>query len=62
MGSIMSLSALLFFIFLLWEALRAQRALVSSGAPSTALEWQVGKTTPPARHTFNQLPKVMEMW
>lgn len=62
MGSIISLFALLFFIFLLWEALSAQRALSASGAPSTALEWQRNKTTPPATHSFNQLPKVIEMW
>jgi len=39
-GSIISVVALLFFIFILWEALTAQRSVISSSHLPTALEWQ----------------------
>uniref|UniRef100_A0AAU6QGS6 Cytochrome c oxidase subunit 1 n=1 Tax=Prionospio multibranchiata TaxID=3050093 RepID=A0AAU6QGS6_9ANNE len=40
MGSMVSFVALLFFIFILWEALAAQRGLISSGHMPTSLEWR----------------------
>uniref|UniRef100_A0AAU6QG54 Cytochrome c oxidase subunit 1 n=1 Tax=Prionospio multibranchiata TaxID=3050093 RepID=A0AAU6QG54_9ANNE len=40
MGSMISFVALLFFIFILWEALAAQRGLISSGHMPTSLEWR----------------------
>lgn len=39
-GSIVSFVALLFFIFLLWEAFVSQRRIVSSSHISSSLEWQ----------------------
>ena len=39
-GSILSFVALLFFIFLLWEALASQRGVIASGHIPTSLEWQ----------------------
>ena len=39
-GSIVSFVALLFFIFLLWEAFAVQRGIISSSHIPTALEWQ----------------------
>uniref|UniRef100_A0AAU6QGK2 Cytochrome c oxidase subunit 1 n=1 Tax=Prionospio sp. 6 MH-2023 TaxID=3059274 RepID=A0AAU6QGK2_9ANNE len=39
-GSMVSFVALLFFIFLLWEAFASQRGVISSGHMSTSLEWQ----------------------
>ena len=49
-GSLISFTSLLFFIFLLWEALRSQRALINSMHPVTAIEW--GEATPLPHHTF----------
>lgn len=39
-GSIISFIALLFFIFILWEAFTAQRGVVTTTQQATALEWQ----------------------
>ena len=39
-GSMVSFVALLFFIFILWEALASQRGLISSGHMPTSLEWR----------------------
>jgi heme/copper-type cytochrome/quinol oxidase subunit 1 len=61
-GSIMSMFAFLIFVFLLWEAFRAQRALISSGAPSTSLEWLRDNTTPPRTHSYNELPKLIKIY
>ena len=43
-GSIVSFVALLYFIFLLWEAFASQRGLVSSNHIASSLEWKY--TTP----------------
>lgn len=39
-GSIISFIALLFFIFILWEAFRSQRSVVAISHQATSLEWQ----------------------
>lgn len=39
-GSLISFSALLYFIFILWEAFSAQRPLISSPHIPTSIEWQ----------------------
>nr|UZT27116.1 cytochrome c oxidase subunit 1 [Sternaspis buzhinskajae] len=39
-GSMLSFVALLFFIFLLWEALLSQRSIIASSHVPTSLEWQ----------------------
>lgn len=39
-GSIVSFIALLFFIFILWEALAAQRGVISASHLRAAVEWQ----------------------
>lgn len=39
-GSIISLVALLYFIFILWEAIISQRGIISSTNQLTSLEWQ----------------------
>nr|AIL54888.1 cytochrome c oxidase subunit I [Spirobrachia sp. YL-2014] len=39
-GAIISFMSMLFFIFLLWEALASQRNLISSSHMPTSLEWQ----------------------
>jgi heme/copper-type cytochrome/quinol oxidase subunit 1 len=61
-GSLISIFSFLFFVFLLWEAFRAQRALIARGAPSTSLEWLSTNTTPPQTHSFNELPKIIKIY
>lgn len=39
-GSIVSFIALLFFIFILWEAFSAQRPVIGGSHLSTSIEWQ----------------------
>lgn len=61
-GSLISIFSFLFFVFLLWEAFRAQRALIARGAPSTSLEWLSDSTVPPRTHSFNELPKIIKIY
>jgi cytochrome c oxidase subunit 1 len=52
-GSMVSIFAVLLLIFLIWEALTAQRKRVFTISAPSSLEWQ--NNTPPADHTYNQL-------
>ena len=53
-GSIISLIALLYFIFILWEAFAAQRPLIASTHMATFLEWQ--DISPLEAHNLNETP------
>jgi len=53
-GSIISFVALLLFIFILWEALAAQRPIIVSSHRATSLEWQ--DLTPPDFHNMPEQP------
>nr|WOA00237.1 cytochrome c oxidase subunit 1 [Phascolosoma sp. f LL-2023] len=54
MGATMSFVALLYFIFIIWEALISQRGLIASTHPQTALEW--APLTPPSAHGIPGAP------
>nr|AAU13935.1 cytochrome c oxidase subunit I [Bothropolys sp. SP-2004] len=53
MGSLISFFAIMFMIFIMWEALTAQRPLVYTLNIQASSEWQ--HNTPPSDHTYNQL-------
>lgn len=55
-GSILSFVALLFFIFLLWEAIASQRSLITSGHIATSVEWKT--ITPLHFHTHSEIPAI----
>nr|ARI47095.1 cytochrome c oxidase subunit I [Phascolosoma sp. MZK-2017] len=61
MGSTMSFVALLYFIFIIWEAFVAQRGLTASAHMPSSLEW--APATPPLAHGY-QMPTVLviELW
>jgi hypothetical protein len=52
MGSIISVVALILFIYILWDALVSKRTIINSHYLITSIEWQVN--LPPSDHTFNQ--------
>jgi cytochrome c oxidase subunit 1 len=52
-GSLISFFGILFIIFIIWEALTAQRPLTLPLNIQTSSEWQ--HNTPPNDHTYNQL-------
>lgn len=54
MGSVISFISLLFFIFLLWEALFSQRPVIFSLSRSTRREWD--DLLPLNHHATNELP------
>lgn len=51
-GSIISFVALLFFIFMLWEALASQRGVVAPNNIVTSLEWK--DVTPLGFHNMSE--------
>jgi len=52
-GSIISFFAIIFFIFITWEAFIRKRNFLYSSHPSSFPDWQ--HNFPPADHTYNQL-------
>lgn len=56
-GSMVSFVSLLAFIFLLWEAIVAQRGVISSAHISTSLEWTY--LLPPDFHNANESPAIV---
>uniref|UniRef100_UPI0030E193F5 cytochrome c oxidase subunit I n=1 Tax=Glyphohesione klatti TaxID=3053539 RepID=UPI0030E193F5 len=56
-GSMISFIALLYFIFILWEAFAAQRPVVASTHQSTSLEWQC--TLPPDFHNLSETGSIV---
>nr|YP_006576230.1 cytochrome c oxidase subunit I [Sphaerotheriidae sp. HYS-2012]AFH54812.1 cytochrome c oxidase subunit I [Sphaerotheriidae sp. HYS-2012] len=58
LGSSISFIAVLFMIFILWEAMISQRSIMFSMNLSPAIEWH--NNTPPSDHTFNQLTLVIK--
>nr|YP_009679800.1 cytochrome c oxidase subunit I [Protoptilum carpenteri]QDP70740.1 cytochrome oxidase subunit 1 [Protoptilum carpenteri] len=57
-GAIIALVGIMWFIFLTYEALAAERPFKSWQASSTSLEWSL--SSPPAFHTYNELPFVYQ--
>lgn len=56
-GSVLSFIALVYFIFLLWEAFAAQRTIITTNHMPQSLEWQ-GHKTPPSHHGHSQTPSL----
>lgn len=52
-GRTISIISVLIFIFILWETLASNRAIINNHYVNTAIEWQLN--LPPAEHTFNQV-------
>lgn len=55
-GSIVSLVAVLYFLFILWESLVRHRPALSSKASTSALE--LSHRFPPINHSYNSCPKI----
>nr|YP_010309666.1 cytochrome c oxidase subunit I [Actenodia billbergi]UMR54783.1 cytochrome c oxidase subunit I [Actenodia billbergi] len=53
-GSVISLMGVLFLIFIIWEAFSAQRKSILSLNMPTSIEWL--QNTPPAEHSYSELP------
>nr|YP_002317246.1 cytochrome c oxidase subunit I [Symphylella sp. YG-2006]ABQ01732.1 cytochrome c oxidase subunit I [Symphylella sp. YG-2006] len=51
-GSMISIFAVILFLYILWEAFMSQRKTIYIASTPTSLEWQ--NNTPPADHTYNQ--------
>nr|ARH54902.1 cytochrome c oxidase subunit 1 [Campyloscelina sp. AH-2016] len=55
-GSLISLSSIFYFIFIIWEAFSVQRFNMSSLSLSSSIEWL--QFFPPADHCYDELPMV----
>lgn len=55
-GSFISIIRLIFFIFLLWEALSAKRKIINIFYLSSSLEWL--NSYPPINHRYNEIPSI----
>nr|AML26677.1 cytochrome c oxidase subunit I [Ptiliidae sp. BMNH 1274726] len=53
-GSLISLVAISFFIFIIWESMISNRKLISSHHFSSSIEWI--QNYPPAEHSYSELP------
>jgi len=53
LGSLISITRVVLFSFILWEALTINRKIISTHFISSSLEWQLN--SPPLDHTFNQI-------
>ena len=57
-GSVVSLVAVIFFMFLVWESFVVRRFVISPDYSFSSLEWQY-KSFPPSHHTFDETPYVV---
>nr|AML25602.1 cytochrome c oxidase subunit I [Staphylinidae sp. BMNH 1274668] len=53
-GSMISMMAILFFLFIIWESLISMRKSMSSLNLNTSIEWM--QLMPPAEHSYSELP------
>ncbi len=58
-GSIISLLATIFFVFILWESLAAQRLVIIINKNNWSVEWK--ETTPIREHCFEQPSKIYKL-
>lgn len=59
-GSIISITRLIFLIFIIWEALASKRKIISIFFLNPSLEWF--NTYPPLNHRFNEIPSIYLIW
>nr|YP_010276179.1 cytochrome c oxidase subunit I [Comanthus parvicirrus]UFQ22706.1 cytochrome c oxidase subunit 1 [Comanthus parvicirrus]UHY39302.1 cytochrome c oxidase subunit 1 [Comanthus parvicirrus] len=57
-GSVVSLVAVIFFMFLVWESFAVRRFVVSPDYSFSSLEWQYS-SFPPSHHTYDETPYVI---
>ena len=57
MGSIISVVAVIIFLFILWESIVSHRAAVSRNCMATSLE--LSHTFPPLNHRYASIPIVV---
>nr|UPM56589.1 cytochrome c oxidase subunit 1 [Megalurothrips usitatus] len=57
-GSVISLTATIYFIFILWESMVSQRVVISVNMMNWSIEWQ--KSTPTKEHCFQENFKVLK--
>nr|AXS65772.1 cytochrome c oxidase subunit 1 [Curculionoidea sp. 4 KM-2017] len=55
-GSLISLTSIFYFIFIIWEAFASKRFNLSAFNLSSSIEWM--QLFPPAEHSYNELPAV----
>nr|ARH53896.1 cytochrome c oxidase subunit 1 [Lampyris noctiluca]QEL51283.1 cytochrome c oxidase subunit 1 [Lampyris noctiluca] len=53
-GSLISTASIIFFILIVWESLHSSKKTMFSYQTSSSLEWI--QKTPPAEHTYSELP------
>nr|YP_010693558.1 cytochrome c oxidase subunit I [Scolytoplatypus skyliuae]WCB99749.1 cytochrome c oxidase subunit 1 [Scolytoplatypus skyliuae] len=55
-GSMISMYSILFFIFIIWEAMTSQRLVISPLNTSSSIEWL--QLLPPMDHSYNENPLI----
>nr|ALO77035.1 cytochrome c oxidase subunit 1 [Cryptocephalus sp. CRY01] len=56
LGSLISLSSIIFMIYIVWEAFSVQRKSLTSKNLSSSIEWL--QNQPPAEHSYSELPAI----
>nr|APX40227.1 cytochrome c oxidase subunit 1 [Cryptocephalus tibialis] len=56
LGSMISLSSIIFMIYIIWEAFSVQRKSLTSKNLSSSIEWL--QYLPPAEHSYSELPAI----
>nr|YP_010528134.1 cytochrome c oxidase subunit I [Priassus spiniger]UXW64236.1 cytochrome c oxidase subunit I [Priassus spiniger] len=59
-GSIMSMISIMMFIMILWESIISKRTLIFNENMTSSIEWL--QKTPPAEHSYNEIPIMMSMF
>lgn len=57
-GSLISVTAILFLFFIVWEALITKRVIINNFSTNTLLEWH--NQTPPRSHSYYQLSQLIK--
>nr|YP_009502918.1 cytochrome c oxidase subunit I [Spongiocaris panglao]AXG21495.1 cytochrome c oxidase subunit I [Spongiocaris panglao] len=55
-GSLVSLIAVLMFMFIVWESFMSKRPVINSMSLSSSLEWQ--QNLPPSSHSYMEIPMI----
>nr|AFI54826.1 cytochrome c oxidase subunit I [Erthesina fullo] len=59
-GSIMSMISIIMFIMILWESLISKRIPIFNENMTSSIEWM--QKTPPAEHSYNEIPILSSMF
>nr|YP_010988064.1 cytochrome c oxidase subunit I [Harpegnathos venator]WON66597.1 cytochrome c oxidase subunit I [Harpegnathos venator] len=55
-GSLISISSLILFFYIIWEALSSKRIIIFMFSLNSSLEWKM--LYPPTNHSFNEIPTI----